>query len=297
MKKYLLIDVGGSAIKYAVCDEQLSFSSHGKAPSYPHADPEIFCKSIKDVYDSIQEEVAGICISMPGRIDRKSGFCSGSSMLSATNINVVELLQEKLKKPVSALNDGYAAAMGELGYGNLKGIDNGAVIVLGTGIGGGLIINGDLFTGNNNSAGNLSFLYSNIDQPENMDYMFASLNGIKGLQKAIEQTSGLKEIDGLKAFQLIRDGNKDVERGLELFCDHLAYQIGNLQALLDLDRVVIGGGISNEPLLIEYIRAACQRREQVRMVFKMPEIMTCLHNNDANLFGALYNFRQNHPEI
>ncbi|MBQ1826890.1 MAG: ROK family protein [Erysipelotrichaceae bacterium] len=292
---YLLIDAGGSSIKYAMCNDELVLTGKGKVDN-KRTSKEEYYRKILSIRDAMPEEIDGIAISMAGKLDVRTGYCYGSAILEDREFSVSEELSALSWVKVSAINDGYAAALAELGYGNMQDAENGAVIVLGTGIGGGLIINHSLYTGAGNAA-NISFMVSDITDPFSRHSTFAMNNGIRAIKAAIFEKSGLEDIDGLKAFELIRNGNTDVRAGLELFCDRLAFQIYNLQTLLDLDKVLIGGGISNEPTFISYVNEAFDRfNAQVRVKARKPQIINCRYNNDANLLGALYNWKQHYSK-
>ena len=294
--QYLVIDAGGSAIKYAVCDDELVLTQQNKTVSYPRGEKENYYRQIEEILHSVEGDIQGVAISMPGLIDHDNGMIFGSSMVQGNNIPIVKELEERLGKPVSVMNDGYCAAEAEIGYGNMRDYRNGAVMVLGTGIGGAIVIDHKLFSGTSYSAGNLSFIHSDVHHPDDHSTMFASLNGIKGLKAAIHSTSNLEDVDGLTAFKLIREGRRDVEAGLELFCDRLAFQIYNLQVVLDLDCVLIGGGISREPLLMDYIKAAVDRRWKSAIIpLRLPVVSVCKYSNDANLLGALHHYKSQHP--
>lgn len=291
---YLLIDIGGSAIKYALCDENLNLTDKGKAELAQRSPKEDFFKAIEDLYHQF-EGVEGVAISMPGLIDERSGFCAGSSMLKEGGFNVAEELTQHLNIPVSVVNDGYAAALAELGYGNMQNAENGLVMVLGTGIGGAVILNHELFVGSHHMAGNFSFIYSDVYHPEDRGTQFGFINGINGLKDAVKETSGIEDADGIRTYQLIDAGNEEVRKGLELFCDRLAFQIYNLQIMLDVEKVLIGGGLSNDPRTIEYVKEAAERRWKSAMIpTAMPKIENCKYSNDANLLGALYNWKQHY---
>ncbi len=291
MGRYLLIDIGGSSIKYAVSDESLNFSLTGRAACQMRSEYQEFLGWIMDIKNTVGD-VDGIAISMPGLIDYEKGVCFGSSMLKGREVKEVKKdLEELTKVRVTVNNDGYCATLAEVGYGNMVGHQNGIVTVLGTGIGGGVVINGKLYTGSHISAGNFSFIYSDINDLNNKSTMFTNYNGIEGLKKAIKETSGLDDVDGIKCFELIKQGNKEVETGLKLFCSRLAYQYYNIQCILDVERVLVGGGISNEPLFIEYVRNAVDEYwSKVAVPLRKPKIMTCKYNSNSNLLGALYQF-------
>ena len=293
MKKYCVIDIGGSAIKYACIDEELNFYVKGKVPT----DIEVKENLYSDIAAIVEKcgEVEGLAISMPGILDVENGIAhSGGVLKYIKDTPIVEELEARLHLPVTICNDGKAAAMAEIGFGNLQGISNGLVLVLGTGIAGGVVVNGKLILGKHYTAGEVSFIASNIDDPHNISNYFCMRNGITGLSKAVENTTGTPNLNGIEVFDLIKAGNKEALDGVKHFCNDLAYQIYNFNILLDLERVCIGGGISNEPMFIEIVKKQTEEffKSTNMPKFEVPEIMTCKYDSDANLIGALYNFTQ-----
>ena len=115
MKKYLAIDMGGTAIKYGVLDEQLNFSAHGKIDARTASMDDVVA-DLKEIYDKYGEGTEGICISMPGVIDRKKGFAhTGGAFTWVKELPVAEILSEKLGARVTICNDAKAAALAEIG--------------------------------------------------------------------------------------------------------------------------------------------------------------------------------------
>ena len=295
MKKYLAIDLGGTAIKYGVADEEMNFLSKGKVDSRTDS-YESFLEDLKTIRDQYGDGVEGICISMPGIIDRIKGFAyTGGSYRWVSKIPLASKLQEELGMPVTICNDAKAAALAELGFGNLRDIRNGIAMILGTGVGGALIIDGKLLDGSHYSSGEFSFVQEDKRAKEASYDIFGFTSGVPGLKNAIKEATGLEDIDGLKAFRMIKDENNEaVLQGVKNFCWYLAYHIYNLQAVIDADRVVIGGGISNEPMFIELVLEAVEERFS-KVLFpgiQVPEIIVCKYQSDANLVGAIFNFMQ-----
>ena len=295
MKKYLAIDLGGTAIKYGVADEEMNFLSKGKVDSRTDS-YESFLEDLKKILEECGEGVEGVCISMPGMIDRIKGFAyTGGAYRWVKQIPLAMQLKEELGLPVTICNDAKAAALAELGFGNLKDIRNGIAIILGTGIGGAVIIDGKLLDGSHYSSGEFSFIQEDKRAKEKSMEVFAMTNGVGGLKKAIQEASGLEDIDGLKAFKLIKEENNEtVLQGVRDFCWYLAYHIYNLQCVIDANRIVIGGGISNEPMFIDLVKEAVDGRfaQAIFPGIPQPEIMVCRYQSDANLVGAIFNFMQ-----
>ncbi len=295
MKKYLAIDLGGTAIKYGVVNENLEFIAKGKVPSRCES-KEVFVEDLRKIWNELGEGTEGMCISMPGVIDRYKGFAhTGGAFTWVRQLPVASILHDELGIDVTICNDAKAAALAEIGFGNLKGIRNGAAIILGTGIGGAIMINNQLIDGSHYSAGEFSFLREDVKARENNTDIFAFTNGVQGLKNAIQNASGLENVDGLEAFRLIKEEkNEKVLQGVRDFCWYLAFHIYNLQAALDLERFVIGGGISNEPMFIELVQEAVKAKFESAIFpgIPMPEVIVCRYQSDANLIGAVYNFKQ-----
>ena len=293
MKKYLAIDMGGTAIKYGVLDENLNFTVHDKITATTDSKEALYAE-VKKLYDAYGEGVEGVCISMPGMIDRKKGFAhTGGAYRWVKKMPIASELGDLLGVPVTICNDAKAAALAEIGYGNMKLITNGAMFILGTGIGGAIIINGNLIDGTHFSSGEFSFIRGHVDDKTNRKDIFAQTNGVSGLKAAIKAASGLEDIDGLKAFKLIKEeNNQEVLQGVKDFCYYLAHHIYNIQTIVDAERVLIGGGISNEPMFIDLVKEAVDEVFDKAWVpaIPKPEVMVCKFQEDANLIGAVYNF-------
>lgn len=295
MKTYLAIDLGGTAIKFGVMDENLAFLSKGKIPSRCETKEQFFA-DIEAIYKEYGEGTCGIAISMPGVIDRYKGFAhTGGAYRWCIKTPVASELAERLGVNVTICNDAKSAAMAEIGFGNLKGVRNGIAIILGTGIGGAVVVNGRLVDGSHYSSGEFSFIRGIYNARETNTDVFAFHNGVGGLKAAIQAASGLENVDGLQAFKLIKEEhNEKVLQGVKDFCWYLAFYVYNLQAILDANRIVIGGGISNEPMFIDLAKEAIEEKFKSAIFpgITMPEIMACRYQSDANLVGAVYNFME-----
>jgi predicted NBD/HSP70 family sugar kinase len=161
---------------------------------------------------------------------------------------------------VSVENDGKSAALAEVWKGNLADVDDGAVLILGTGLGGGIIHDRKVYKGKNFFAGELSFLMTDILQDgwENVAAHHASTTGL--ISKTAKYT-GLKEeeIDGFKVFELINAGDENAIRALNEMSQALAGIIFNLVCTMNPQKVLIGGGISKQPLVLETVSKKSQR--------------------------------------
>ncbi len=320
MAKYLVIDNGGTFIKPSIMDEngnilemlpkvptktmdmeamQAAFSGSGKDDISTGGElnsVEGYLAILDQIYAPYSGQVEGIAMSFPGAIDSTRGYChSGGAFFFAAGHEMGQILTEHFGVPATLENDGKCAALAEYWKGSLQGVQNGAVIVLGTGVGGGIIVNGELVRGRRFSAGELSFLLSDLTKPLEMGSYFSAC-GAGGICGAVAYAKGLKqsEVNGFTVFEMAKAGDPVVLGVLQSICRQLAGQIYNMTTLLDLDCVAIGGGISREPMLIQMIQDAVREHTEKHPLapysafYPKSVVKSCTFFNEANMVGALY---------
>lgn len=139
MKKYLVFDIGGTNLKYALIDEKNNLHYKGLKPTVSEDLPS-FLDEIYNICDQYQEKYSGIAISCPGKVDvQNKTIYHGGALPFLDGLNIQEKIGQRYHVPVGVENDGKCAALAEQQYGVLRETKNGAVLVLGTGVGGGII--------------------------------------------------------------------------------------------------------------------------------------------------------------
>ena len=256
IKKCLCIDVGGTAIKYGIIDSSLNLTDKGEVAT-PYDGVEAYLDTLELIFRRTEGQVQGIAMSVPGVIDSENGICiSGGNLRFIENFNLAEEVEKRCKVPVSIMNDAKSAAMAEARWGALSDCKDGIVIVLGTGIGGALIKDGKVHFGKNFAAGEFSFITLS-DNMDSSDDTWAGRAGNPRLRTLVANAKGIEdpeEITGYDVFRWAEEGDPLVLMSLEQFTRGIAHMIINLQVIYDPDRFVIGGGISRQPLLLQYIK-------------------------------------------
>lgn len=299
--KVMVFDIGGTEIKYSVMDEQMHRTGAGAVPT-PQDTQEHLLDALYALYAPHRDEVEGIAVALPGFVNNETGFLTnGGALLYNTGTPVGALLAEKCGCPVHLENDGKAAAMAELASGALQGCCNAAVFIIGTGVGGGIIANGQLVRGRDFTAGEYSFVNTNADaweeEGKNMACQCSTTNllGWYRARKALPENAPL---NGKIFFEAANAGEPEALEVLQRFCKAVAIQIFNLTALLDVEKVAIGGGISKQPLLLETLRSAysglyASRGDSPYMKgFPRCEIVPCCYSSEANQVGAMAAYLQ-----
>lgn len=301
MNNYLVFDIGGSFIKYACMDEHAEICEKGKVPTpwYEEHGKEDFYQALDMVVENFKNRISGIALSMPGMLDNRTGYCKTAGYLPyLCGSSVAVELSERYGLPVTVENDGKCAALAEYWRGSLKGCMNGAVVVLGSGVAGGIILDGKLYRGNRFTAGEYSFLCTQDQSPDKSDSYWGISGGAQGLARCVAKYTkeDWKSYDGITIFRRANAGDAEVLKGLKDFTNALAVQIYNLNILLDLDIIAIGGGISQQPLLFDCLNASLEEMHKniplrnITPYIPQPRITNCKYYNDANLIGALYHY-------
>ncbi|RHM63602.1 MULTISPECIES: ROK family protein [Coprobacillaceae] len=291
---YLVLDVGGSSIKYALIDEKLNIKNKNSVPT-PMDTLDHFIETIGQIYDQYKDQIKGMALSMPGVIDPQRGYqYTGGSLRYIDKLETVKVLQKRCPIQITIGNDAKCAANAEIGYGNLQDIQDGAVVILGTGIGGCLIKDHQVHTGRHFSAGEFSFIKTNATDPLTWNWAWSTRNGIQGLLERVQESLHTDEhLTGIEIFEKANQGDEKVIAGIDAFAKEVATQIYNVHIIFDCEKVAIGGGISAQPLLIDLIQKNLNNIfDHLGFDIARPEIVPCHFRNDANLIGALYQHLQ-----
>lgn len=294
-KKYIAFDIGGTKVKYGVLLENgtiLSKSSYSTVCD----DLDLFLESMINVINLITAKhvIEGVAISMPGFIDVNTGYTDRAGSIACLHgRNLKELLETEISLPVEIENDGNCAALAEKLNGNATECDDFICVTIGTGIGGGIFVNGKIVHGNKFQGGEFGFMLTP-----------ASTEGFKTMHQNASTSSlihnyrvykGIEEdllIDGEEIFI---DANEDiyVKKTIDNWFRNISYGIYNLAVTLNPQKILIGGGISAREEILEEI---IQKLEQIPFwnVFNVP-VEVCKHRNDAGLLGALYHFQNKLP--
>lgn len=301
METHLVLDLGGTAIKYALMDDTYHILEQSKTPS-PLKDLDTLLITLENIGKQYSGRYQSVAISMPGRIDTKNGIAhTGGSFTFLHDCPFASEVEKRLGTPVTIANDGKCAANAELIGGALDHIDNGAVVVLGTGTGGGVVLNGKVWMGTTFGAGEFSTLPTNFENIHKGIYGFtdpnsasmwamqASASGLIGNYMRLKGLSADQAVDGIGVFKAYDAGDPAAHEALKKLGRDVAAGIYSIQAVLDLQRFAIGGGISARSEVTDVIREALDAIFTTIPFtpFSKPEVVTCQYRNDANLIGAL----------
>ncbi len=178
--------------------------------------------------------------------------------------------------------------------GNGQGYENMVCMTLGTGVGGGIVINDRLYTGNAKMAGEFGFMFINgihTDKPE--DEILSGFASTRALVESVNNELDEK-IDGIEIFRRAEEGDALCSEKVSAFYDAVAMGIYNIAYTLNPDIVLIGGAVSMQPKLLDEVK---RRVEDLTPSFSLNlldimQIDRCKFLNDAGLYGAYANFME-----
>lgn len=280
---YLVIDIGGSSVKSALWQqgqlrEQEQFASPRKWEEM--LQQIIALKKRK----SQMHQLRGVCFSLPGIVNDETGVLEGASSLAYLHgFAFREVVSQALGLPVFMENDANCAALAEQRYGVAKNKENVLFVVIGTGIGGTIISDGEIRKGQHLFGGEFGMMLINGRDE------WAILGSAVHMARKVSLAKGLSReaLSGQEVFDLAEAGDHVAFEAVEELYHYLALGIYNLQYIIDPEIIVLGGGISAKTGLIANI----ERHLKVIMTYGQrsplfPQLALCQFGNEANLMGA-----------
>ncbi len=307
---YIGVDLGGTKIAAGVVNDNCEILYKDSIPtgaSRPAeeiaADMAALCKSVTEKAGVDPADVAWIGIGSPGSIDRENGV-----ILYANNINFLKtpfaaMLRAHWDIPVYIDNDANAAALGEAYAGAAKGCRDAIMVTLGTGVGGGIIIDRKIYSGFNSNGAELGHTVIVADgRPctcgrHGCWEAYASVTGLIADTRAAMlahpessmwklEDGSVENVSGKTAFIAAKAGDPVAEEVVRKYREYVAIGITNLVNIFQPEVLCVGGAISKEgEYLLAPIREFVERERYTRYC-KQTEIKIASLGNDAGIIGA-----------
>lgn len=288
---YLTIDLGGSSTKYAVMKESGDVIEKQKLERNYETLDEFQSHMESIISESLGSfKIKGVGISVPGKVEPGTGLIYQGGILACLHgFNLKDYIEDNFGITTVVENDGKSAALGEFWKGSLKGTSTSLILVLGTGLGCGIIIDGKLYRGASSNAGELSYLTLK-DQVESIQDIFGfKLSATQMIGQVAQMNDLSNDVTGEIVFKYIQENNKKSWSIFTEYCKRLAKFIINLQYIYDYEKIAIGGGISEQPILVSQVQKEIDLLLESNPHFYLrPTVVSSLLFNDANLYGALY---------
>lgn len=307
---YLGVDIGGTTIKVGVVDKLGNIIAKSNIPTEkisPELQIEKVGAQIKNLLDNNGVDLTSIIAvgaGCPGVINGKKGIVGHSSNLKWTQFNLQQNLEKVTGKPVRIANDADAAALGEVIFGSAKNYQTVIMLTLGTGVGGGIVIDKKLYEGPNGMSGELGHIvmrknglpcgcgrrgcfeqYASANALIRMTKQAMLKDGSSKMWELVQKDINL--VNGRTAFDGEKLGDKAAKRVIKRYISYIGEGILDYCNIFRPDAIVIGGGISNEgsnltKKIVDYL-------ESYEFGYKgtpKTEILTATLKNDAGIIGA-----------
>lgn len=297
MKDLLVFDFGGTTVKYGIfANNELAEIKHFSTP--------LSWEEAKKIMDGIKAEyettyqLSGMAFSFPGCVDNQNGEILGVSAIQYIHhFPIKKDLEAHYSLPVSIENDANCAALAECWKGAAKGKENVLFVIVGTGIGGGVIVNGKLQTGAHLFGGELGFAILG----EEADGTPISLSRYGTAVHMATRYCKRKRVEkgtfsGKDIFELAERGDVLAVEEVELFYKYLSRGLYNMQMSIDPEMIIIGGGISANPAIVQKLEDRTNELISAEIKDFTTKIVPCLYQNNANLLGAAKNFLDTHQD-
>lgn len=291
---YFGIDIGGTSIKYGIIDNNMKIVEKWSVPTETMSEEALLCQLSNIITETAKKySFDFVGIGAPGYVNDATGIIEGSGNTPFKHTQVKGYLESATGHKVLLGNDANCAAIAEYVLGDKK-VNNSIMLTLGTGVGGGIILNNSLYCGTNGCAGELGHMVIVHDGLEcgcgkkGCFEQYASTTALIRMTKdeiengsslmAQEMKDRLDEVDGKCVFEYRKRGCEGADRVIKQYIDYLVCGVENIIDILAPDEIVLAGGITNDKdILMPYIKAIFSGRCDIR-ISKL--------KNDAGLYGA-----------
>ncbi len=305
MSQYVFgVDIGGTTVKLGLFDVEGTLLDKWEIPTRKE---ENGSKILPDIAESIEKKIAekklerssivGVGVGAPGPIDVE-GTVYKAANLGWGVFSIRDTLGGILNLPVMAGNDANVAALGEMWKGGGKGAQNLVVVTLGTGVGGGIIINGKMLTGATGAGGEIGHIHVDDTETEccgcgNKGCLeqYASATGITRLAKrklaSTQKDSVLRQgaISAKTVFDAVKAGDELAKEIATEFGEILGKGLAAIAAVVNPEAIVIGGGVSKAgEILMDYIKPYYEKN--VFHGSRNAKFSLATLGNDAGIYGA-----------
>jgi glucokinase len=313
MKYYVGIDLGGTNISVGVVNENYEIISKASTKTNcPRPAIEIAADMAKMSLEAIKkaeltvDDIEWVGIGTPGIANSASGIIEYSNNLGFENVPMSEYIRKYIDKPIFIENDANAAAYGEFVAGAAKGTNHAVCITLGTGVGGGIIIDKKIYTGFNFAGAEIGHTVLEVDGPpctcgrKGCFEVFSSATGlIRMTNEAMDNNKDSlmwklysekgSKVSARTSFDAMRIGDKVATEVVNKYIKYLASGITNIINTFQPDILCIGGGVCNEgDYLLTPIKELVKNEVYTRNSSKNTEIVIAKLGNDAGIIGAAF---------
>ncbi len=287
--KIITFDIGGTFIKYALCDENFDLTDSTKIPTDASEGGR---KLIEKVIEIVKQhkDIDRVAISTAGQVDSETGTIvfATETIPGYTDVKIKEMVEEATGVLTYVENDVNSAALGEAFFGKAKGYNDFICLTYGTGIGGAIWLNGNLYKGSFCSAGELGHIITHADGKNctcGGKGCYECYASAKALVNRVNEISGLP-LDGVKIFEEENFNNPIIKAEIDSWIDEIVIGLISIVYTFNPSLIVLGGGIMNESYIVDSINTRIQ--SGLMKSFRNVKIVNSNLGNTAGMLGVAY---------
>jgi glucokinase len=237
----------------------------------------------------IMEDVCCVGLGVPGLVDTETGMILKAPSLKWNRYPLGEKLQQLLGIPVYVGNDVNTGLLGEVEKGSLQNVKHAVYFMIGTSIGAGLLINGEVYVGSRFSAGEVGYMVTDVDVLQDgytsarpgYGYLSTQAGGF-GMARKYSKETGRHDVTTEELFNLGEEGEEVARRIIDEAVNHIAAALLNISAILNPEVILLGGGVGSElHPYIEQIEGNLEKYVPIK-----PELRISSMENRSVLYGA-----------
>ena len=313
---YIGVDLGGTNIAVGICNKDMKILDKGSVPTNPDREPELIVKDMAELASRLLQkngialdEVASVGIATPGATNGDTGTVEYANNLPFRDFKIAEVFKRYLPvKAVYVENDANAAAYAEALVGVAKGVRHSVMITLGTGVGGGIIIDGKVYSGFNHVGGELGHMVIEKDGRQcscgrrGCWEAYSSATGLTNMTRdkvaeckrmgiaslLVKEFDETGKVTARSAFSAMKQGDAAGKAVVDEYISYLTCGLANIINIFQPEVLSIGGGICNEGdyLLLPLREGIISQRYGGNVERPQTKLVIAELGNDAGIVGA-----------
>lgn len=288
--RILALDIGGTSIKIGIINEYGEILENQEIPTLAKEGGKMLMDRVLKVIE-LYDNIDRIGISASGQVNPFEGkiIYATDNIPGWTGTEIKKRIEERFSIPVAVENDVNAAALGEAYYGAAKGYDSFLCLAFGTGIGGAIVENGEIYRGSSFSAGEFGHI---VTHAEGLPCTcggrgcYETYASTTALVRNVKTELGMGEVDGKVIFRYLNEGNKDVKNIVDKWLQEVVTGLASLVYIFNPGLIVLGGGIMSQTYIMEYINKNLP--ENIMPSFRNVKIKNAQLGNNAGILGAAH---------
>ncbi len=301
------IDIGGMSIKAGIVDKRGNIVKKNTVVTDVEGGPKKIIddigKPILSIVDLSDRDFVGIGIGCPGAVNSAAGTVDCAYNLKWRNVALAEELTRIVNRPIRVGNDANVAALGESMYGAGRMYTDTVVLTLGTGVGGGVVLGGKLYDGNEGKGGELGHMVINFDgepctcgRTGCLEAYCSATALMRDTRRAMQAhpeslmwkfSPTLEEVSGLTSFECCKKGDAAAKAVVDNYIRYLGEGMLNFANIFRPQAIILGGGVCGQgDYLVDKLKDYCVKRDYGFAGMPRFDILIAQLGNDAGVVGA-----------